>query len=199
MRTLIPLSCLIASTALAEPEARALTSFHAIQVGGGIDLAVSPGDATSVTVTADNPQRIVTLVKDDTLLVYVQGGDGAGKAQVTVTSPQLDAVTAGGASQVNVSGFSNKVMSIHANGKTNVTASGTADLFSLLVSGEATIKARELHAQKTTLQVSGGGSLEVCAEKQLAVIINGAAQVGYDCHPGQVRQNIHGAGTVKQL
>jgi len=201
MRSITLLSCLFASSAFADsaPESRALGSFHNIQVGGGIELIATQGDTSSVSVTADAPTRVITEVKDDTLLVYVQGAGDAGKAQVSVTLPALDLVTAGGASQVNISGFTNKVLSIHANGKTNVTASGKAETFQLLVSGDATVKARELHAEKTTLQVSGSGQLEVCAEKQLAVIINGAAQVGYDCHPGQVRQNIRGAGAIHQL
>ena len=206
MRSISVLSCLVALTATSgmsfadgAPEARALASFHNIQVGGGIDLTATAGEASSVSVTADTPARVITEVKDDTLVVYIQGQGDAGKAQVSVTLPQLDLVTAGGASQVNVSGFTNKVLSIHANGKTNVTASGKAETLQLLVSGEATVKARELHAEKTTLQVSGSGALEVCAEKQLAVIINGAAQVGYDCHPGQVRQNIRGGGAIHAL
>lgn len=201
MRSLTLLSCFVASTALAQgtPETRALSEFHNIQVGGGIELTAVQGAGSSVSVMADAPTRIITEVKDDTLLVYVQGQGEAGKALVNVTLPSLDLVTAGGTSVVNVSGFTNKVLAIHANGKTNITASGKAETFQLLVSGDATVKARELHAEKTTLQVSGAGSLEVCAEKQLAVIINGAAQVGYDCHPGQVRQNIRGAGAIHQL
>ncbi len=182
----------------AAPATRSIGHFTNIQAAGAIELLIqkSAGPAVSIETDADTLSRVVTDVTDETLVVYVRGAQPSGPVKVTIGAPSLQQLSMSGACQATLENFSGKALTLNVSGASKLNASGSAEKVTLLASGAAQVKARELHAATEVVQISGAGQYEVCASKSLSVIMNGASDVAYACNPGQFRQNIHGAGSV---
>src|SRR5262245_22758706 len=119
-------------------QARPLTGFDAIEVGGGIDLVLRKGDTFVVEVAAseDVAAKIVTEVVDKTLRIgrksnFFHWGDG-GTGYVTL--PTLVALDASGGSDVKTEGT-------FASDNLRIAASGGSDLTIDVAAGALTVEA----------------------------------------------------------
>jgi len=188
-------------------EKRNVTGFHAIQIGGGIDLYFSQGDeavAVSAANTSDR-DRIQTEVYNGVLKIYMKSDGlhwnmrGDRKLKAYVSCKVLDALGAGGGSDIylkdivkgdklsmNLSGGSDlkgKVavenLSVTQSGGSDSYLTGTAAKLSVHASGGSDFHGYDLSAEECDVEASGGSDIHITANKGLSINASGGSDVYY--------------------
>jgi hypothetical protein len=209
----------------ANVEARKVSSFHAIEVSGGINLYLSNGDeAVAVSATnTDVRDRIVTEVKDGVLKIYfdwknglklnLHGNNGI-KAYVSYKT--LDKLTASGGSDVkgdgviksgtlkiNMSGGSDlsaKVevgsLVINQSGGADVNLSGTVTDIKVQASGGSDFSGYDLVADNCIITASGGSDVNITVNKEFYAEASGASDVNWKGNAQVKGARASGAGSV---
>jgi len=223
---LLTLELLMLATVVsaADREARDLTGFTAISVGGGIDTTIRQGDAFQVEVVASNGDTasIVTEVRDGTLVIR---HDGAGRGffnwfthySASVTLPKVTGITAAGGSDirsdghlageslmVEVSGGSDAALDlgfreidVTASGGSDVMLKGAADRMHVTNSGGSDLMAMNLKAGSVTIDSSGGSDSVLSVSDSLGGNASGGSDVVYTGSPKTVDVKTTGGSDVR--
>jgi hypothetical protein len=205
-------------------EARPLTGFAAIEVGGGIDLDVRQAQGFSVEVEAEgDPAEIVTELRDDTLVIRRKSSTSFffwndDDARVHVTLPTLASLTASGGSDVRTEGnFASDNLKLVASGGSDLTiavsagsleatASGGSDLrlsgsarsARVRSSGGSDLNASQLTAEEVDVQSSGGSDVMIAVRNSIVGSASGGSDVIYSGEPRTVDVDASGGSDVRR-
>lgn len=205
-------------------ENRSVGSFSGIRVVGGMDVLVNPGTDYTVKVEADENllRYIVTEREGDALVVKTRNGYNLQSRvgmKVYVTAPALrDVVITGSGSVtsgaklaandklgIRISGSGDVKLDVDApevetesSGSGNIMLAGNTRNFKTAISGSGEVKCFNLLSENTNVNITGSGSAEVFASKQLDVRISGSGDVAYKGTP-QINQHIAGSGDVHSV
>ncbi len=209
-------------------ELRAVASFHAIEVSGGIDLYVSQGEE-KVAISARSPEfrsHIHTTVDNGVLKIWYEWKDGrnmsfsANKAlKAYVSYKNLDALQGSGGSditvdgvlraeklQLHISGGSDfkggvdiQTLKVHASGGSDVLIEGKVTTIALDVSGGSDVDGFGLTAEDATVSASGGSDVQISATKGIVANASGGSDVRYR-GPASVKEiRSSGSSSVKKV
>lgn len=212
----------------ANAEKRNVAGFHAIEVGGGIDLYLSQGDE-AVAVSASEIKyrdKIKTEVVNGVLKIRYEYEKGLRinwtsskmRLKAYVSVKELDKLNASGGSDVRVEGsltftkldlgvsggsdFWGNVtvtdLKANASGGSDIHISGAAKTLDIDVSGGSDFKGFDLTVENCTVEASGGSDVSVTATKELNVESSGGSDVYYK--GAAMIRNIKssGGGSVKK-
>jgi hypothetical protein len=191
----------------ANAEKRNVSGFHAVEVGGGIDLYLSPGDETVVVSASEIKyrNRMKTEVKNGILKIwfdYKSGfhfESGNKKMKAYVSFKELDRVEGSGGSDVYVDGviksdklaldisggsdFKGKVsvgdLKVDASGGSDVNISGDAKNLTLEASGGSDFKGYDLAVDMCNLEASGGSDIYITVNKEMIANASGGSDIYY--------------------
>ena len=191
----------------ANAEKRNASGYHAIEVGGGIDLYLSQGDeAVAVSAsTTENRERIKTTVENGVLKIWFEWKSnirldmGNRKLKAYVSFKNLDRLHASGGSDVNVDGtlkiskldldvsggsdFSGNVdlgdLAVEASGGSDIKISGKADRLSVDASGGSDFSGYSLSVDICNVEASGGSDIYITVNKELSAKASGGSDVYY--------------------
>ena len=188
-------------------EARAVSSFHALQISHAFDVVLTQGNEEGLAVSANDKEdipKIKTSVENGTLRIWFDEDkkwwpkNRKLKAYVSVKS--LDLIKAGGATDINIEGGlkvpSLKLelsgasdlegmltvsgeMSVRLSGASDITISGAADKVTIDASGASDVKAFDFTANTCSVDASGASSVRITADKEMSVKLSGASSVNY--------------------
>jgi len=188
-------------------EKRNVSGYHAVEVGGGIDLYLSQGEETVVVSASDTRYRdkIKTEVRNGVLKIWYdwksgfhfESGNKKMKAYVSYKS--LDRVEGSGGSDVFVEGvlkaeklsldisggsdFKGKVsageLKVEASGGSDVNISGDAKNLTLEASGGSDFKGYELAVDICDLEASGGSDIYITVNKEMTADASGGSDIYY--------------------
>lgn len=203
-------------------ETREAAPFTEIDVSGSFDIHIKPGNYSSVIVVTDENllEHIETYVKGGTL--YVSPKEKLGhyqKLELLLTMNEFEGASLSGACELQSKGmlkgddikldFSGAVeahlavtcqeLKVDMSGASELEVKGNARDADFEISGAGEIKAEEFKTENCRVEISGAGEAYVYATESLDVDISGAAEVRYAGNPGEVKQDISGAATVKPL
>lgn len=204
---------------------RNVGSFHAISIGGGVDLYLSQGDE-AVVVSAESEkdrEKIIAEVVNGELRIGYDwhnwgwsSGDKHLKAYVSAKT--LDKLHAGGGSDVFVEGsFRAEDMDVVLSGgsdghgelqarKLHINVSGGSDShfrgsagdLVITASGGSDFQGKDFSADHVTASASGGSDVFVIVNKELDARASGGSDVYYS-GSGTVREiNASGGSSVKR-
>ena len=190
-------------------EKRSVSGFHAIEVGGGIDLYLSQGNE-AVAVSASETKyrdKIKTEVVNGVLKIRyehekglkISWTDNKMKLKAYVSFKELDGLNAGGGSDVIVDGtirvakldlgisggsdFTGKVdvgtLKAHASGGSDMDISGSAKTLDVKASGGSDIDGFNLTVENCKAEASGGSDISITATRELNVESSGGSDVHY--------------------
>lgn len=212
----------------ANAEKRNVSGFHAIEVGGGIDLYLSQGNE-AVAVSASETKyrdRIKTEVVNGVLKIKyehekglkISWTDSKMKLKAYVSSKDIDGLHAGGGSDVIVDGilklakldmaisggadFTGKVdigtLKASASGGSDINISGSAKTLDIMASGGSDVDGFGLVVENCNAKARGGSDISITATKELDVESSGGSDVHYK--GSAVIRNIKssGGGSVKK-
>ncbi len=197
---------------------RNVSNFTTISVSGGIDLFITQGSNTSVTVKApsDKIEDIITEVSGDRLVIKMDKGSRSGwswgrdtKLEVHVTADVFEGLQASGGSDVHgentinsdelaisASGGSDihltldvQTLKCETSGGSDLSLTGEAARFYASSSGGSDIKAKKLTAGDCTLNSSGGSDIYITVNGDLEVSASGASDVHVYGNPNIVSQS----------
>ena len=188
-------------------EKRNVSGFHAIEVGGGIDLYLSQGEE-AVAVSASKNEyraRIKTEVKGGVLKIWYEWNSNLRfdwsnhKLKAYVSFKDIDRLEGSGGSDISVDGsikvaklamevsggsdFDGKVetgeLNIQASGGSDVRISGKADRLTIDASGGSDFKGYDLASDICNVEASGGSDIQVTVNKELSANATGGSDVYY--------------------
>ena len=191
----------------ANAEKRNVSGFHAIEVGGGIDLYLSQGEeAVAVSASKDEYRaRIKTEVKNGVLKIWYEWNSNLRfdwsnhKLKAYVSFKDIDRLEGSGGSDISVDGsikvaklamevsggsdFDGKVetseLNIQASGGSDVRISGKADRLTIDASGGSDFKGYDLASDICNVEASGGSDVHITVNKELSASASGGSDVYY--------------------
>lgn len=208
----------------ANAEARTVSSFHAIEVSGGINLYLTNGEE-AVAVSASDKEvrdRIKTEVKDGVLKIYYDWKKGVKlnlkgtSLKAYVSFKNLDRLSASGGSDVKVEGtIKSSTLKINVSSGADVSArveagtltldqSGGADVdltgtvtdLKIEASGGSDFSGYNLVSDNCIIHASGGSDVEITVNKEFYAEASGAADVNWKGKATVKGAKASGAGSV---
>ena len=181
-------------------EARPVSGFTGVTVGGSLDVDITIGGATKVEVIADDNLLpiIRTEVKGDQLVIDARDSYSTrSDVLVRITVPRLAALSVSGAADGVVRGVAGDALALAVSGSGSIKASGQTRRLSAQVSGSGDLHARDLRADTASASVSGSGDVDLTVRETLAASVSGSGSIDYWGKPGNVVRNISGSGTIE--
>jgi len=210
----------------ANAEKRNVSGFHAIEVGGGIDLYLSQGEE-AVAVSASKNEyraRIKTEVKNGVLKIWYEWNSNLRfdwsnhKLKAYVSFKDIDRLEGSGGSDISIDGsikvaklaleisggsdFDGKVetseLEIQASGGSDVRISGKATRLAIDASGGSDFKGYDLASDICNVEASGGSDVQVTVNKELSANASGGSDVYYK-GTGLIRNLKTSSSSIKKV
>lgn len=210
----------------ANAQKRNISGFHAIEIGGGIDLYLSQGDeAVAVSASKDEYRdKIITEVVNGVLKIRYEWKSGLKfdwgnhKLKAYVSAKMLDDLRASGGSDVYVDGsfkatkldmeisggsdFHGKVesdeLNVRSSGGSDVDISGKATRLTIEASGGSDFKGYDLSTDICNVEASGGSDVYITVNKELSASASGGSDVHYKGN-GLIRDINTSGGSIKRV
>lgn len=221
----VALSSFISRRPLAEREARAVSAFTEISLGGSARVVVKQGSPQSVVVEGNKEDLAAfeTDVQNGRLRLNFRDQQGRqfrnqnhGPVTVYVTAPTLTALRVSGSGKLeasgplqaetialNVSGSGNlrvpqlqaKQVETNVSGSGDVTVGGTASSHDIRISGSGEVQARDLKTETSRARINGSGDAHVYASRTAEGALTGSGSL-YVAGGAQLSSSSHGSGKV---
>jgi hypothetical protein len=209
-------------------QTRQVPTFHAINVGTGIELALTAGHSQRVEVSATTDEyrdRIETTVQDGVLTLRYKKPDSAPRKErmnsylrVAVTADELTALTAGSGSSVHTSGdfdaaefkldvssgasvkagLDTGTLTVRQSSGSSTDLSGRAASLDVQSSSGATFDAHDLHTDRCRAQASSGSSIQVAVKDDLVAEASSGGSISYQGSPQLTKRTSSGGGVSRQ-
>lgn len=124
--------------------------------------------------------------------LFVGGGD----LTVTITAPQLPDLVVSGASDIDLAGLDQPLLSIDASGATDVTGQGKVERIVVDSSGASEIDLKEVEAKDAEIEISGAGDADIAASGKVDASISGAGTITLHRKPSELTSKVSGAGEI---
>ena len=185
-------------------QTRDLAPYTALDVEGGVNVDIVPGDTQDVVVTGGKEviDRVRTVVEDGRLHISIKdhgiviGSDPFDDVRIQVAAGALDTIRVQGAGDLDLGTIDRDKLTILVQGGADIDASGTVDALTLQIEGAGDANLGELEARTAKVRVEGAGDAELNVSDELDVAVEGAGDVTYRGNPS-VRQRVEGAGEVR--
>jgi hypothetical protein len=198
---------------------RSISGFHSINVSGGIDVYIIPGNTEKAVVETDEniQEAIITSVSNGVLKIYCDKSiNNSKKLNVYVNVKELDKVTASGGCDVFAETILNfpsinfdfsggcdlklncatKELNCSFTGGSDAQIKGFADMAYLEASGGSDIKAAELTIGKCKVEATGGSDAYLHVTGELSVEASGSSDVTYMGSPKIIHKSVTGASDL---
>ena len=207
-------------------EKRNVSGFHAIEVGGGIDLYLSQGEEAVAVSASKNEYRakIKTEVKNGVLKIWYEWNSNLRfdwsnhKLKAYVSFKDIDRLEGSGGSDISIDGsikvaklaleisggsdFDGKVetseLEIQASGGSDVRISGKATRLAIDASGGSDFKGYDLASDICNVEARGGSDVQVTVNKELSANASGGSDVYYK-GTGLIRDLKTSSSSIKKV
>lgn len=196
-------------------------TFNAIEASSGIDLYLTQGNNTSITVEADENlhEIIITEVRDNTLKVYLDENVKRSKAQkVMVIFKDIASIKSTSGSDVystntitaetlTLKSTSGSDMELSVNTETidckstsgsDMKLSGKTNHLTAEATSGSDIKAGDLKAQSSKVRASSGADITVNTSKELIAKASSGGDIKYYGNPDKVEKTDGVSGSVSK-
>ena len=215
-----------AAFAQTAPQVRSVASFHAVEVGNGIELLLRSGTTQYVEASADNADqlaRLKTEVRDGVLQISYDrelkesmGFKDTRHLRVSATATSLTALHANSGARAEVVGafttqkldvevssgatlranFSSSDLRAQVSSGGVATLAGTAERLDVGASSGGVFKGSELLARACEASASSGGNLSVAVQETLTANASSGGDIRYAGSP-RVSKRTSSGGSVK--
>jgi hypothetical protein len=165
-------------------EARPVSGFRAIEVGGAGQVVVERSGAETLTVTTEEDVLpfVQTAVLGGRLVLGLVPGQSVSSRHGIVFHVgviDLDTVDASGASRVDARGVDSEAFRVRASGASTVTVAGTCGGLDADVSGASRLLAETLPCREAITGVSGASYARLRVRDRLEARASGASTIEY--------------------
>lgn len=182
-----------------ETETREVEDFDRVEVGGGIVLEVTVGEATSFEITAQ-PNLLPILSGDvNGGTLRIRGTDSYTATETVVvrlSTPELRGLDLSGGSRGTVTGVDAESLEIELTGGSQLSLGGTAaDLF-LRVSGGSRASLTDLEVATASVELAGAAHAELAASDRVTGEASGGSFLEVRGAPPAVDVEVSGGSSV---
>ena len=181
-------------------EARSPGQFDSIDVGGPFRVEVVVGPETSVSISGDDNvvPKVRSEVSGSRLHIELPGRVVTDlPLTVTIATPTLVELDAGGASTVTISGVQTESFEVDLSGASEATIRGQSEELEVDVSGASRLHAVDLSADRVDVDASGASKVSVTAREEADVEASGASKVRVHGNPPKVSKDASGASKIE--
>ena len=198
--------------------------FTKVEQRGSFDVYLSNSPSASVKIEAEENliEYIETFINDNTLVIRTKEGYSLKPdrdVKIYISAPQLTDIQSSGSGDIisqsllsdstkisfGVRGSANIQVDVNAP-EIDAEISGTGDMelkgqtrkFNAEVKGSGNIKASDLKAEDTDIEIKGSGDADVFASASLNVNVRGSGDVRYKGNAPKVTNDIKGSGSVSK-
>ena len=190
----------LAGSGKLQKQKREVGSFNAGSAEGAFDIEIVCQESQSIEIEGDdNVLPLITTVVSNNVL-HVTNSRGYSVSHpitIRISVPDLIALSASGAGNVDVSELKNEKFQISANGAPTIKASGSTSVLNIDAKGAATINTHRLRAVQVVVDAKGVSNVEVHAAEQLDATVAGPSHVIYS-GDAAVHKTVHGPGSVEK-
>jgi hypothetical protein len=182
-------------------EKRDVPAFTAVNVSGAYDVEIVVQKEQSLEIEGDDNllPLIRTEVKNGVLNIDTEKSFSTKHAlRVRISVPNLDALKTSGASEFDVTNVKSDEFNIEASGAGHIQIAGETKALEIGMSGAVGLDAKDLKAEKVTVNSSGAASADVYASEELRASVSGAGNVDYYGDPKTVTEDTSGAGSISK-
>jgi len=203
-------------------EERKVADFNCIEASGAFNIFLNEGNETFIKVEADENiiKHIKTEVVNSTLKLYTDNSiTDAKKLNININYKKLIAVESDGVcmiignSEIKTAKFSSNVsgasciklklpvqeLNTVSSGAGSIDISGNTDIQYIELSGASSFNALNFITNITTSDLSGTGSAEINAIKEIKGELSGIGSVSYKGEPFINNLTISGLGIIKKI
>lgn len=180
-------------------EGREISSFHAVDVKGSIDVEVTRADEFKCTVQGDDNivPLIVMKVKGQRLDISAkQSYSTRQKPTVFLEVPELTEVVLSGSADIKMADVTKDTVVLRISGSGNIVASGKARQVTAEVSGSGDLQLARLVAEHVDVTINGSGDANVWAKQSLNARVSGSGDIIYSGDPEKVHSAVSGSGDI---
>jgi hypothetical protein len=179
---------------------RDVGDFSSIQINLAANLVLTQSDHVGLTIEADENlmQHIRTEIQNDRLVISTPSGISLTPSRVielNVSFTTLRDIQILGSSDITAEGLDLDSLAIHFSGSGSTHLTGKIDEQNITIRGQARISNFDLASQRTTIDISGNGTIEVSAQDSLNITVAGMGIVRYIGHP-VITENISGTANI---
>jgi len=213
---------LAALPAAADSQDRNVSGFTAVELAGSMDVNVTVGPAFSVRVEADEKyiDNVITELDGSELEIRMKRGQSRykGTILVTVTMPEMEAVSLAGSGDIKVEGATGDfevelagsgditVLGGAAFGEVEIELAGSGDIIvegkcselEIELAGSGDVDAEGLKCREADISIAGSGDVKAHASKLAEVMILGSGDVVLYGNPDKIKSRTMGSGDVVQ-
>lgn len=181
-------------------ETRQIALFDRIEAGGAIELVISTGKETTLSISGESNilPLITTTVNQGELTIASKGSYQSNeRIRVVVTTPHLKELSISGAANVEADIPDGNSLDLDFSGASNAILRGNIKELDLNVSGAGSIDASSLNSESVRADVSGAAAIKVRASNAARVSVSGFASVEVFGSPSARRERVSGTGSVR--
>lgn len=194
--------------------------FHGIALCGSMDVRLTPGKTTSVTVEAQAniAELVATEVKDGIWRIATRSDYSTQKPFIVhIQAPSIDMVSIEGSGEVtgdgsftagairlSVSGSGDMDLALdcdaveaEVSGSGEIRLAGRCTAMKCSIDGSGDIEASRLACRDASLSVSGSGSIAADASGRVDASISGSGGIALARKPADLSRRITGSGSLR--
>ena len=182
-------------------EKRNVPAFTAVDISGAYDVEIIVQKEQSLEIEGDDNllPLIKTEVRNGVLAINNEKGFNTKHTlRVRISVPQLKGISTSGASEIVVANVKSDEFNIDTSGAGSLKVAGETKTLALEMSGAGSVDAKELRAEKVTVNSSGASGADVYASEDLRVDASGAGHVNYYGNPKNVSEDVSGAASISK-
>lgn len=197
------------------------SNFETIKVQQGINLYLTQGKSTELSVEADDNiiDLLITEVKNNELKVYFDKNVYRAKAKnVYLTTDEISAIRTSSGAQVksentlqanslDLDSSSGSSIKIHVNANdvtcesssgSHIKIIGKTDGFSAKSSSGSSINAGDLKSKNATAKASSGANIDLNVSNKLTAKASSGGDIDYNGNPSDVNKDTSSGGSVSR-
>jgi len=195
------------NAAIAAEEAREVSAFNTVTLGGLGDLTITVGEEHSVVLEGDprllekietNVERGHLMIKRETRSWFSLNGENYGRLKVRVGVPELEKAMLAGSGNLEVKGLDGGETELAIAGSGHIKAQGGLDVIRLVINGSGEIEAENLEVKDAHVTINGSGDVLLRVAGELEATINGSGDIEYIGEPENVQSSMRGSGRIHQ-
>ena len=182
-------------------EIRQVKKFNSINIKGDYDIEIICQKEEGLELIGDEDvlTLVQTEVRDDILFIFPKTKIPHDEnINIKISAINLKNIYASGANNIQVNNLKNEQTNINFDGSSNSKIFGETEELNVTISGQANFDAQKFASQKVKLDLSGSVMVQVQANEELDIAMNGAGAIYYHGNPKMATRNIKGPVIIKQ-
>ena len=180
-------------------QARPVSNFRAIELGGSADLHVRLGSRPSLSIQADD--NLMPYLTSDVVAGTLRLGTRGSfrthhRLAIYVTVPDVQSIRSRGSGNVDVTGVSNREIHLVTQGSGDLRARGRTGFLDAKVQGSGNADMRGIEADNARVAVLGSGNAWVATRGAVSAVSLGSGNVYVIGRPASLDIRQGGSGRV---